>query len=75
MSEAHRIPGLVLTDHLFEVPIDHARPDRGTIEVGKIADLIVVGGDPLADVANVRKLQLVFKDGRVVSDKRGATAS
>ena len=42
----------------------------GTIEKGKIADLIVVGDNPLANVDNVRKLQLVIKDGVVVSDKR-----
>ena len=42
----------------------------GTVEKGKIADLIVVGDNPLADVENVRKLQLVIKDGVVVSDKR-----
>ncbi len=42
----------------------------GTIERGKIADLIVVGGNPLEDIHNVRRLQLVIKDGRVVSDKR-----
>ena len=40
----------------------------GTVEVGKIADLIVVGADPVEDVANLRKLQMVFKDGRLVVD-------
>jgi imidazolonepropionase-like amidohydrolase len=44
--------------------------DLGTVEVGKIADLIVVGGNPLEDINNVRRLQLVFKDGKLVSDKR-----
>ena len=44
--------------------------DLGTVEVGKIADLIVVGGNPLEDINNVRRLQLVFKDGNLVSDKR-----
>ncbi len=44
--------------------------DLGTVEVGKIADLIVVGGNPLEDINNVRRLQLVFKDGVLVSDKR-----
>jgi imidazolonepropionase-like amidohydrolase len=44
----------------------------GTVEVGKIADLIVVGGNPLEDVQNVRKLRLVLKDGRIVSDRRPA---
>lgn len=44
--------------------------ELGTIEVGKLADLIVVGANPLEDIANVRRLQLVLKEGRVVSDKR-----
>lgn len=44
--------------------------ELGTIEVGKLADLIVVGGNPLDDIQNVRKLQLVLKEGVVVSDKR-----
>jgi imidazolonepropionase-like amidohydrolase len=44
--------------------------DLGTIEVGKLADLIVVGGNPLEDIQNVRQLKLVLKEGVVVSDKR-----
>ncbi|MFB6725475.1 alpha/beta fold hydrolase [Kribbella sp. NPDC056345] len=28
-----RLPGLVVTDHLFTVPLDHSRPDGETIEV------------------------------------------
>lgn len=47
-----------------------AGDDLGTVEVGKLADLIVVGANPLDDINNVRKLQLVLKEGRVVSDKR-----
>jgi imidazolonepropionase-like amidohydrolase len=50
-----------------------AGDDLGTVEVGKLADLIVVGTNPLADINNVRQLQLVLKAGRVVSDKRKAT--
>ena len=44
--------------------------ELGTLEVGKLADLIVVADNPLEDITNVRRLQLVLKDGRVVSDKR-----
>jgi imidazolonepropionase-like amidohydrolase len=44
--------------------------DLGTIEVGKLADLIVVDGNPLEDIQNVRRLQLVLKEGVIVSDKR-----
>src|SRR6516164_1226765 len=44
--------------------------ELGTVEAGKLADLIVVGANPLEDITNVRRLQLVLKEGRVVSDKR-----
>src|ERR1051325_8880791 len=52
--------------------------DLGTVEVGKLADLIVVGANPLDDITNVRRLQLVLKEGRVASEKRhpnGASSS
>jgi imidazolonepropionase-like amidohydrolase len=44
--------------------------DLGTIEAGKLADLIVVRDDPLADIDNVRTLQMVFKGRRLVADHR-----
>ena len=44
--------------------------DLGTVELGKLADLIVVAANPLEDINNVRRLLLVLKEGRVVSDKR-----
>jgi imidazolonepropionase-like amidohydrolase len=48
--------------------------DLGTIEVGKLADLIVLGANPLDDIDNVRKLLLVLREGRIVSDKRASRA-
>ena len=44
--------------------------DLGTIEVGKLADLIVVRRNPLEDIHHLRTLELVFKAGRLVSDRR-----
>ncbi len=35
----------------------------GTIENGKIADLLIVNADPTADVANLRKLRAVVRGG------------
>lgn len=35
----------------------------GSIEVGKAADLIVVNGDPAANISDLRKAEIVFKDG------------
>ena len=39
--------------------------DVGTIEAGKLADLIMIDGDPLADVANLHKVKRVIVNGRV----------
>jgi hypothetical protein len=44
--------------------------DLGTIEAGKIADLVVLSADPLADIKNLRKVLMVLKDGRVVDRTR-----
>src|SRR5207245_5254352 len=39
--------------------------DAGTIEPGKLADLVIVDGDPLADIANAHKVKRVIANGRV----------
>lgn len=37
--------------------------ELGTIEVGKLADLTLVDGDPLEEIASLRRVKLVVKDG------------
>jgi imidazolonepropionase-like amidohydrolase len=39
--------------------------DLGTVEAGKLADLVVVDGDPLVNIADLRRTRLVVKDGVV----------
>jgi imidazolonepropionase-like amidohydrolase len=41
--------------------------DLGTVEKGKWADLLVLGGDPTADAANLRKVRQVVRGGVVRS--------
>ncbi len=41
--------------------------ELGTIEVGKIADLVLLGGDPLENIENLRKTEMVIVNGRVVT--------
>ncbi len=40
------------------------QPDLGTIAAGKLADVIVVDGDPLADMTALRHVVHVIKDGK-----------
>jgi len=47
-----------------------AQSIRGTIEVGKLADLVVLRSDPLLDIRNTRSIQLVMKRGRVYRKER-----
>jgi len=39
--------------------------DLGTIEVGKLADLIVVDGNPLTNITDIRRTRRVIRDGVV----------
>jgi hypothetical protein len=39
--------------------------DLGTIEPGKLADLVIVNGNPLANISDVRNVETVVKGGRV----------
>lgn len=44
--------------------------DFGTLEVGKLADILLLDADPLQDIANIRKLSLVMKEGAIVDRDR-----
>jgi len=37
--------------------------DLGTVEEGKLADLVVVAENPLDNISNIRKVKMVFKHG------------
>jgi imidazolonepropionase-like amidohydrolase len=37
----------------------------GTLEVGKLADLLILSANPLTDISNIRKLERVVKEGAV----------
>jgi imidazolonepropionase-like amidohydrolase len=46
--------------------------ELGTVEPGKLADLLVVDGDPSVDIAVLQdraKLQAILKGGRLVKDE------
>ena len=53
--DAARVLG---TDHL------------GALAVGRAADLLAVRGDPSTDIAAIRDVALVFRDGWLIVDSR-----
>lgn len=44
--------------------------DVGIIEPGRAADILVVDGDPLTTIEDIRNVMLVLRDGRQVVDNR-----
>jgi len=48
-------------------------PDRGRIEAGAVADLLVLDADPLASIGNTRRIGAVILRGRVVDRQRATT--
>jgi len=46
--------------------------DLGTLEEGKLADMIVIDGDPLSDIKvlqEIEKIKLVIKDGKIAVNR------
>ena len=71
--EILRLGGLSAADIIAAATINAARAlgggeELGTLEAGKLADLVMVDGDPLVDVRALRNVRLVVQNGRVVVD-------
>jgi imidazolonepropionase-like amidohydrolase len=49
--------------------------DLGSIGPGKLADLVVVDGNPVENITALRRIVLVIKDGEIVIDNRAAHAA
>jgi imidazolonepropionase-like amidohydrolase len=62
--------GIPAADVLRIATINGARALRvddrlGTLESGKLADLVILGANPLDDIRNTRRVRLVVKNGEV----------
>ena len=44
--------------------------ELGALEPGKVADIVIIGGDPLADIEDLTNVRVVIKGGEVVVDHR-----
>jgi imidazolonepropionase-like amidohydrolase len=63
MQEAGMSPMAVLVSATRNGALAMGRTDIGTLAVGKLADLVVLGADPTADIGNVRDVRYVMRGG------------
>ena len=62
--------GLSPFEALRSATVENARILRlennlGTIELGKLADFVVLDGDPLIDMTALRQVRMVVKEGAI----------
>ena len=62
-----KMPRMKIIQSATKWVADHFKmKDIGTVEAGKLADIDIVTADPLQDIKNMRKLDTVIKDGKIV---------
>ena len=72
--EAYQAAGLSTFEVLQTVTINNAKvlgtaEDMGTLEVGKLADLVIVKENPLTDIKHIRAVEWTIVNGRMYSQK------
>ncbi len=72
MTEAGLKPSEAITAATQNAASALGLSDRGTITVGKLADMVVLDADPTADISNSRKIHAVWHQGKPV---RGAIST
>jgi imidazolonepropionase-like amidohydrolase len=72
MQEAGLSPMDVLVTATRNGALAMGRRDVGTLEPGKLADLVVLGADPTADIANVETVRYVMRGGALTTPRLAA---
>jgi imidazolonepropionase-like amidohydrolase len=65
MAEAGMTPMEVLVSSTRTAARAMGREDIGTLEAGKLADLVVLDADPLVSLGNLRRVRLVARGGEI----------
>lgn len=54
---------------LTSAQVTHMDDQLGSIEKGKLADLILVDGNPVENISDIRRVELTIKDGKIFKPK------
>jgi len=75
MAEAGMTPmQIIVAATLNGAGVSNLDRDLGTLEHGKIADVLVVEGDPLSDLEALQDVRLVIHEGTIIrNDLQGTT--
>jgi imidazolonepropionase-like amidohydrolase len=74
MAAADMTPMQIILAGTYNGAITVGLEDQiGSIEAGKIADILVVGGDPLADLQSLKDIRLVIHDGTIIGQPAEST--
>jgi imidazolonepropionase-like amidohydrolase len=69
MSEAGMTPmQIIVAATKNAAHVSHVEKDLGTLEVGKIADVLIVDGDPLQNLQALSNVQYVIHNGEVIRE-------
>jgi len=68
--ESYQDAGLTAFKALQTATVNNAKllnasDDLGTIEVGKLADMVILEANPLEDIKNTRQIRTVIKNGEI----------
>jgi imidazolonepropionase-like amidohydrolase len=67
MQQRGMTPMMILQAATRNIAAAYHKLDQfGTLEPGKLADLLVLDADPLADFQNLRKQSMVVKEGKTI---------
>jgi imidazolonepropionase-like amidohydrolase len=59
----------ILASTKWSAELLHKEKDLGTVEPGKLADIILIEGDPLADIRATSNIRAVVLDGKLVDTR------
>jgi imidazolonepropionase-like amidohydrolase len=72
MSEAGMTPMQIIIASTKNAAIVSGIEDQvGTLAVGRIADVLIVSGDPLEDLKNLSNIRMVIHNGTIIRDENG----